>query len=238
MSPVLARVKKEAKLRFPRLYEAVKAQRPATRRQRRHLDGRSAKDIFSEYYTTNAWSSEESVSGAGSTLAATTSLRAALPGLVSDLDIKSLIDAPCGDFHWMREVDLPLNEYIGGDIVEPLIDRLNVEYANDRRRFMVLDLITDPIPSADALFCRDLFLHLSFAQIESIRENFLRSDCQYLIASTYPDIDVHFDIVTGQARPVNMLRAPFNWPEPIRILQDDPYEHMTRQMGVWRRDQL
>lgn len=234
----LTRLKTEAKLRFPRVYQAAKAQRPATRRRRRELRGRQGQDIFSEIYETDAWQSQESKSGAGSTLAATAAIRAALPGLLADLDIKHLIDAPCGDFHWMREVDLPLTEYIGGDIVVPLIDHLNAEYAADNRRFIMLDLTTDELPHADALFCRDLFLHLSFADIERVKANFLRSDCRYLIASTYPDINVHFDILTGEARPVNLLSAPFNWPTPIRILDDGVYEHLDRRMGVWRRDQF
>jgi len=238
MSTPIGRAKAAAKLRFPRTYEAIKAANPATWRRRRHLAGRSADDIFTEFYETDAWQSPESKSGTGSTLAATAAIRAALPSLLSDLDIKTLIDAPCGDFHWMRHVDLPLRRYIGGDIVAPLIDRLNAEYGDNIRSFMVLDLTTDPLPEADALFCRDLFLHLPFADIERVKANFLASRCKYLIASTTPAIKVQFDIVTGEARPVNLTRPPLHWPQPLRLLDDraDGYPH--RRMGVWRRDQF
>jgi hypothetical protein len=238
LSQTIARVKTAAKLRFPKLYEALKAQAPATRQRKQHLNGRSAEDIFSEIYATNAWRSEESKSGCGSTLEATAELRQVLPQLLRDLGIEVLIDAPCGDFNWMRHVDLPVRQYIGGEIVPALVDQLNAQYANDTRRFMLLDLTKNALPPGDALFCRDLFLHLSFADIERVKQNFLQSECQYLIASTYPNVRTQFDILTGEARSVNLLSAPLNWPEPIRLINDRAGEHLDRRMGVWRRDQF
>jgi hypothetical protein len=238
VAQALTRVKTAAKLRFPHLYEAIKAQRPATRRRKRSLNARSAEDIFAEIYDTNAWRSSESKSGLGSTLAATTEIRAALPNLLTDLGIRVLIDAPCGDFNWMQHVDLPVDEYIGGDIVSQMIDHLNAEYANENRSFMVLDLTKDELPKGDALFARDLLLHLSFADIERVKANFLRSECKYLITSNYPNVRVQFDILTGEARPVNLLRPPVNWPAPIRVVNDRAGEAMDRVMGVWHRDQF
>jgi hypothetical protein len=238
MSQAIARVKTAAKLRFPTLYEAIKSRRPATKDRKRHLDGRTAEDIFSEIYATNAWQSEESKSGCGSTMEATAELRSVLPGLLTELEVKVLVDAPCGDFHWMQHVDLPVRQYIGGEIVADLVDQLNAQYADERRTFMLLDLTKDELPDADALFCRDLLLHLSFADIEQVKANFLRSSCEYLIASTYPNVKTQFDIVTGQARPVNVLRPPLNWPTPIKMINDRAGEHLDRRMGVWRRDQF
>jgi hypothetical protein len=237
MNPTVARLKTAAKLRFPRMYEALKNLRPATRARKAKLSGRTADDIFTEIYVTNGWQSPESKSGGGSTLSATAAIRAALPRLLSDLGVAVLIDAPCGDFNWMRHVDLPVQTYIGGEIVPGLVERLTDEFQNDQRRFMLLDLTRDQLPPADALFCRDLFLHLSDADIERVKHNFLRSQCRYLITSTYPSVKVHFDILTGEVRPVNLLAAPFNWPQPVRMILDNADEFMDRRMGVWRRDQ-
>jgi hypothetical protein len=36
-------------------------------------------------------------------------------------DVKSLLDIPCGDFHWMRRVNLQGLSYVGADIVRELI---------------------------------------------------------------------------------------------------------------------
>lgn len=238
MNNTIARLKTNAKLRFPRLYEAVKSVLPSTRERKKHLHARSPEDIFTEIYATNGWRNPESKSGGGSSMTATAELREQLPALLAELDVKVMIDAPCGDFNWMRHVELPVRQYIGGEIVPELVDRLNDEFQNPQRRFVVLDLTADELPQADALFCRDLFLHLSFDDIERVRENFKRSECTYLITSTYPDVKVHFDILTGEVRPNNLLLPPFSWPEPIRTIGDNADEKMNRRMGVWRRDQL
>lgn len=35
--------------------------------------------------------------------------------------VRSVLDIPCGDFFWFKEIKLDLDSYIGGDIVAPLI---------------------------------------------------------------------------------------------------------------------
>ncbi|MDT5092385.1 MAG: hypothetical protein QOH60_1748 [Mycobacterium sp.] len=233
---MVARVKTAAKLRFPRLYEALKAQRPATRKRKKHLDARTA--AATDIYAGAGWRCPESKPGGGSTLAATAELRAELPRVLSDLDVQVLIDAPCGDFNWMQYVDLPVEQYIGGEIVPQWVERLNNTYAVANRRFIVLDVTADDLPAADALFCRDLLLHLSYDDIKRVRENFKRSDCTYLITSNYPNVKVNFDILTGEVRPMNLLLPPFKWPEPQRWINDRAEEFMDRRMGVWHRDQF
>jgi hypothetical protein len=47
----------------------------------------------------------ESVSGAAATLGETAVLRDALPQVFAALRVKTLLDIPCGDFHWMQLVD-------------------------------------------------------------------------------------------------------------------------------------
>src|SRR5215470_10844794 len=63
-------------------------------------------ETFSAIYQNNSWRNSESVSGRGSTLARTSVLREALPILLKELNCQCLLDAPCGDFNWMRQVRL------------------------------------------------------------------------------------------------------------------------------------
>src|SRR5208282_2567940 len=58
----------------------------------------------------------ESQSGLGSYLCETEGVRAALPILTRELDVLDFLDAPCGDFNWMKEVDLGVRSYVGFDI--------------------------------------------------------------------------------------------------------------------------
>ena len=86
-------------------------------RLRQALRRTSLTSVFSEIYRTNAWRDPESVSGRGSTLARTNVITSHLPVLLQELNADSLIDAACGDFNWMRYVDLGSIKYIGVDIV-------------------------------------------------------------------------------------------------------------------------
>ena len=63
----------------------------------------STKETFTEIYKTNFWSSNESPSGGGSELIQTKSLINDLEKLLKDMDIKSVLDIPCGDFNWMQK---------------------------------------------------------------------------------------------------------------------------------------
>jgi hypothetical protein len=74
---------------------------------------RDAEVVFSEIYERNLWNDPESVSGRGSTLRRTTIIRRELPALLIDVGAKSLLDAPCGDFNWMRLTELGPVTYVG-----------------------------------------------------------------------------------------------------------------------------
>src|SRR5262245_66529053 len=80
-------------------------------------------ETFSAIYQNNSWRNSESVSGRGSTLARTSVLRETLPILLKELNCQCFLDAPCGDFNWMRQVGLDGIQYVGIDIVADLIDR-------------------------------------------------------------------------------------------------------------------
>ena len=134
---------------------------------------------FVAAYVTNYWRGEESRSGGGSSVAQTHTIRTALPSICRDLGVHSLLDVPCGDFNWMQHVDLTDTEYIGADIVPPLI-ALNIErYGNPRRSFIVLDLVTTVSPKVDLVFCRDLFVHLPFRDVARALHNIQRSGANW-----------------------------------------------------------
>jgi hypothetical protein len=233
------RVRLFLRTHLPGPYESIRDALPSTRRLRKSLAAKSTQDRFVEIYRGNNWGHTETRSGAGSTLGCTGPMRHALPSLLRQLGIRTLLDAPCGDFNWMQHVELDVDRYIGADIVPELIDLLNEHHGNDRRSFMVLDLTRDPLPRADALFCRDCHIHLSFTDVHATLETFRRSECAYLIASTYPSLCRNVDIVTGESRALNLQRAPFELPEPIAWLPDATEGNaIERRMGVWRGEQI
>lgn len=201
--------------------------------------GEDPREVFTKIYQDRAWGENEaSRSGPGSTLAATRTLRETLPAALEELGVDSLLDAPCGDFHWMQHVDLKVGEYIGGDIVAELIEELRKRFAGAHRRFLVLDVTSDPLPPVDAWLCRDCMIHLPNKMIQSALANFERSRIRYLLATNYPDLTVNVDIRAGAARGINLLRRPFRLPPPLFELEDLTEGGYTRNISVWSRDQV
>jgi len=190
----------------------------------------NAKKVFSSIYEKNAWGSEESISGPGSTLAYTTNLRGRLPALLASLQIKTLVDAPCGDCHWISQVDLGGIIYTGADIVPGIIDANRKKFPG--KNFILADLIKDELPVADMVLCRDCFIHLRKKEIIQVIRNFKRSGIKYMLASTYP-AGSNKEILTGHFRPVNLELQPFNLPVPVQRLEDFPEGEAPRYLALW-----
>jgi len=211
------------------------------RSRRRHQSnvGRPASEIFTRYYEVNRWNSPESLSGPGSTLDDTRSVRENLLSLLRGRNVRSMLDAPCGDFNWMRTINLGECSYIGADIVAPMIAQNNTRYASEKVRFVQLDITKDPLPQVDLIFCRDCFMHLPFEMIAAALQNFKRSGAQWLLASNHRNRRINYDIVIGDVRPINLEIDPFFLPTPAQVLFDeksatpDPRDEFLRTLSLW-----
>jgi len=178
----------------------------------------------------------ESLSGPGSTLEETRVIRAQIPILLANLDVKVLLDIPCGDFHWMKEVELKMDRYIGADVLADLIRANKEKFERTNRTFLRLDLTVDDLPEADLVFCRDCLVHLSFADIFRAFANIKRSGATYLLTTTFPSVGENLDILTGEWRRLNLEMDPFNLPAPLRLLNEEctiPL-YSDKSLGLWR----
>lgn len=199
--------------------------------------GADAREVFTNVYRKNWWNNGESRSGWGSELRKTEAIRTALPDFVARHGIGSLLDAPCGDFHWMRHVQWPTSfRYVGGDIVGDLI-------ADNRRaypdvEFMTVDVLHDPLPAVDAWLARDLMIHFPDSAVWAALEQFRRSSIGFLLATTYPNMPRNTDIRFGQVRHLNLCTPPFNLPPPREVLREDDNPQTGRVVGVWRREDV
>jgi Methyltransferase domain len=206
--------------------------------RRPRLRRMSLEAVFSEYFQQHVWGKGgESISGGGSTTAATAAIRAALPGVLTEYGIKTLLDLPCGDGNWMNQVELDLDSYIGADIVPALID-LNISKWGKipNRRFLQLDMTSDLMPRVDLVLCRDCLVHLSDVNAARALNNIKRSGSRYLLATTFPDHPHNLDIVDGEWRPINLQQAPFNLPPPLKLIREGLTEPSVqdKSLGLWR----
>lgn len=196
---------------------------------------RSAK-IFTQKALTNEWGGNESVSGHGSDYKSTEFLRQILPQIFVEMNIQSLLDAPCGDFYWMNLTNLQLKKYVGVDIVPELISQNQEKYGTNDRQFLSLDITSDNLPKVDLILCRDCLVHLSYKQIREVIKNFKKSDSTYLLTTTYPDLlQVNKNIVTGDWRPIDLQKHPFNFPKPIKIVNENCTTDLKeKSLGLWK----
>ena len=204
----------------------------------------SISNIFKSIYEKNSWGNNESVSGNGSTLFYTKNLREQLPILINEFKINSILDAPCGDFNWMKEVLPNLNvEYTGGDIVEPLVNKLNQNYKNSKTKFCVLDITEDNLPTADLMICRDCLFHLEPALVKKFFKNFISSNIKYLLTTTHINENNEFQNVrkmrTGKFNKIDLFSEPYNLPSNVLFrINDFVPGWPKREMVLFKREDL
>jgi len=207
-------------------------------RYARYQQSKSMEDVFTKIYRSNAFGGKDSVSGAGSDVHQTRIIARELPALFHDLNISTLLDIPCGDFHWMKSVDLHNIDYTGADIVKEIIQTNKEKHARDGVRFRYLNLIKDKLPKVDLVFCRDCLVHFSFADIFLAMDNICSSQSEYLLTTTFTGRKDNIDIVTGQWGALNLELVPFALLKPLTIINEGctygggAYE--DKSLGLWK----
>jgi hypothetical protein len=199
--------------------------------------------IFNQIYEKHCWENNETISGPGSTIQSTATLRLFLPVIIQALGIKTMLDAGCGDLNWIKETPLGLEYYIGIDIVTPIIEKNIIKYSSDWCQFLCLHIAKDPLPHVDLIFCRDVLQHLSFKDVCATINNFKKTGAQYLMTSTYPVIHENTcDITTGNCHYINFQKKPFSFPEPIIAFDELSAEkemiRARKRMCVWRLSEI
>jgi len=198
--------------------------------------------VFTDIYRERAWGRGESISGPGSDAEQTRAIRGALPALLARLEVRTLLDLPCGDFHWMSRVPLEGVRYLGADIVAPLIRDNARRHGREGREFLRLDLLRDDLPRADLVLCRDCLVHLGFADVARALDNLARSGASYLLTTHFPGTERNEEIETGDWRPLNLEAAPFHFPPPLEALPEECTleggAHADKVLALWRLEEL
>lgn len=192
--------------------------------------------VFTTIKRFQLWGRGESVSGPGSTLAATENIRQQLPSLIADYGIRTILDAPCGDCHWIREVELGIERYIGCDIVKSMIDENRRVVTAPSTEFLHANIIRDPLPRVDLIMCRDCLIHFSVADIFSTLRNFRESQSEYLLVTTHRRVRKNRPLVTGLWRRINLEKGPFNFPAPLAEIAEPTPVGSDREkvLALWR----
>lgn len=189
---------------------------------------------FSRIYETNGWNGIESLSGPGSSEAATRIIREQISELAKELGVRTTLDLACGDGYWMP--DLP--GYLGVDIAPEAIKIASKLHPD--RWYMVGDIRRGDWHPRDLVIVRDVIQHMSLQDGLDTLYAIRATRSRWLLMSTFTD-GQNTNIETGvDAYRPDMTAPPFNLGQPQRLIFDgydygtgtaarDPGQHL----GLW-----
>jgi hypothetical protein len=198
------------------------------------------KTTFTNIYRINYWGDSESRSGPGSNNKNTINLKKKIIKIIKDLKIKSIVDAPCGDFYWMNNVIANENiKYTGIDIVEELILKNISLYSNKKIKFKRLDITKNTCPPCDLLICRDFLFHLNYNDINNFFKNLSKAKIKYFLTSSHstPNSNKFLknkNISSGDFRKINLFNKPFNFPKNIKYIINDNCDGVQKYLLLFQ----
>ena len=139
----------------------------------------------------------------------------------------------------MKEILPKLNvDYTGGDIVEELIKKLQDQYTSNRIKFTNLDIISQKLPEADLMICRDCLFHFDPIEVIKFFKNFASSNIKYLLTTTHINSDKKFknakNLQTGKFHKIDLFSEPYNLPREVLFRINDYIKpHPPRQMVLF-----
>jgi SAM-dependent methyltransferase len=175
------------------------------------LSQRQLTNTFNRIYAEATWGRNvagRGTSGTGSTVAITREYRAYLETFIKTHNVRSIVDAGCGDWGFSREVDWGGASYLGVDIASDVIASVRRTYENDNIRFRVGD-ITDELPAADLLISKDVLQHLSNDLVHRFIRNNLATGKYKWVILTNDRGRGNRDIASGGYRAIDLASAPF-----------------------------
>jgi SAM-dependent methyltransferase len=185
-----------------------------------------AEIVFTEIYNKKKWGSAEGefCSGAGSAdERVVSSYISAISKVAEKEGFRELtfVDLGCGDFKVGQKLIPLCSNYIGVDIVKPLIQHHQQTYQTAKIKFVSLNLMEDNLPEGEVCFVRQVLQHLSNQQINSILPK-LKNYKWVFISEHYPSnnnkITPNLDKVHGSGvrvyenSGVYLTEPPFNLP--------------------------
>lgn len=200
-------------------------------------------EAFSSVYQNNVWDNGETRSGNGSSMDQTKYIRQELPFLITNLHIRSILDIPCGEFYWIKEIITDDIKYHGADIVPEIIEHNN-QFKTDNISFSILDILSDALPYADLMIVRDCFVHLPNELILKGLANIKASGCKYLLTTHFnwlhlPNSNLPLE-VNGSWRRINFCLPPFKLRPPLYSIVEGCPEPVgvDKTLALWRVEDL
>ena len=167
--------------------------------------------IFNSIYSEGIWGRDvagKGTSGSGSTLEITREYRAYLQDFIRKHQVRSIVDAGCGDWTFSSAIDWGGARYLGVDIASDVIEANRKRYEKRNITFQVGD-ITEELPPADLLISKDVLQHLPDTLVHKFIRNNMKKGQYKWVLLTNDRGSGNPDIVPGGYRAIDLAAPPF-----------------------------
>lgn len=203
------------------------------RENRKFTDVSSLEEKFTKVYRTDHWGKSDApdrpfYSGPGSDPSRQQEYVRVLSDLIIDKGVRSIADVGCGDFAIGRAILDRLEaqghsvQYTGYDLVADLIGHNAEHHASPSRRFVKLDIVDASLPKTELTMVREVFQHLSNADVAKALEN-IAGNTRWLVVTEahYEGADFipNLDLPSKGTRTRSILRSGIDLREPPFNLQ-------------------
>jgi SAM-dependent methyltransferase len=174
-------------------------------------EAKGAREVFQRIYELSHW---EGGSGQGSRLNVTQVYRDLVSCLIGSRDVRSVVDAGCGDWEFARLIDWSNVTYLGLDVVPAVIERNRSEFLRSNICFQCVDISDATLPRADLLLCKDVLQHWPTDSVQRFLRR-LRTRYRYvLLTNDVQSVHCAHDslnsaIPLGGWRTLDLERPPF-----------------------------
>lgn len=162
--------------------------------------------------------------------------KAELLKLFQGLEIKTLIDIPCGKTHWVQEMKPFVQKYIGVDDDAIIIEENREKYGTGTLTFQQLDCTRDLLPQADLIFCHDAFNDCAPDEILAALLLFKKSRAKFFLATLYSDTPKNPKRMKGPPKPINWQLEPYHFPKPLLLINDPILEN--KHYALWKMEDM
>jgi hypothetical protein len=128
----------------------------------------SPREVFSEIYRLGKWGRGERRFHSGSGTANRTVVDPYVAYIYKQIRGVAVVDLGCGDFSIGEMLLGSCGSYVGVDVVPELIAHLQSTVTDRRAKFVCMDIIEDELPPGEICLVRQVFQHLSNAQIARV----------------------------------------------------------------------
>lgn len=139
--------------------------------------------VFDEIYREGFWGNG---SGGGSSLEASKQYVQFLKKFLKRYQIKRIVDVGCGDWQFMRYVDLTGIDYTGVDAAKTVITANERAFGSANIRFAHFEGNYSVVPPADLLLCKDVLQHLDTESVCSLAKSLIPRFRYSLVTNDVP----------------------------------------------------